>query len=80
LVVPLLNSSKTLPPLHPSQALVFEKELESICESFDIPGCGRVAIDTILNEIGHTAYLARHDDGKSGAHSLVHGKSPRFVF
>ena len=52
----------------------------SSCEALDVPGCRRVAVHAVPNEIGHTTDFAGNHDRKAGAHGFVHGKPPGFVF
>ena len=80
LVTPLQDARKACLALPPPQALVFDQPTECSCEALDVPGCRRVAVHAVPNEIGHTADFAGNHDGKAGAHGLVHGKPPGFVF
>jgi hypothetical protein len=66
--------------LPPPQIFIFDQALECACEPLGVSGRRRIAVQAILNQIGHTTYFARDYDGKSRAHGFVHGKPPGFVF
>lgn len=40
---------------------------------------GRFAVHAVLNQIGHTTFLAPDQHRKAGARGLVHGKPSKFV-
>ena len=65
--------------LPPPQALVFDQPTKCACKPLDVPSVRRIAVDAVMNEIGHTSHFAADHDRKAGAHGFVHGKPPGFV-
>ena len=80
LVAPLQDAREASLALPPPQAFVFDQAPKCACEPLDVPGCRRVAVHAVPNEIGHTTHFAGNHDRKAGAHGFVHGKPPGFVF
>ena len=80
LVAPLQDAREARSALPPPQAFVFDQALESACKPVDVPGCRRIAVHAVPNEIGHTTYF-REKPRREGQRTWLRSRqAPGFVF